>query len=128
VAAQPIEISAGGSAEAIVKVTIKSGYHTNANPPTFPYLRATELEVAPAEGVSAAPIVYPAATVKKFPFADKPLAVYEGETTLRTTLKADKSAKSGSRSLSAVLRIQACDDQVCYPPGKLALAIPVNIK
>ena len=127
VAAQPIEISAGGSAEAIVKVTIKSGYHTNANPPTFPYLRATELEVPPAEGVSAAPIVYPAATVKTFPFADKPLAVYEGETTLRTTLKADKSAKSGSRSLSAVLRIKLATIRF-VTAEKLALAIPVNIK
>jgi hypothetical protein len=127
-AAQPVELTAGGLAEALVRVTIKSGYHTNANPPTYPYLRATELEVTPADGVSAAPVSYPAATVKKFPFAEKPLAVYEGETVLKTTLKADKTAKPGRSSLSAVLRIQACDDQVCYPPGKLAVAIPVNIK
>ncbi len=128
VAAQPVEISAGGSAEAIVKVTIKGGYHTNANPPTFPYLKPTELQITTAEGVSAGPITYPAATVKKFPFAEKPLAVYEGEASLKTTLKADKTARPGKRSLSAILRIQACDDQVCYPPGKLEVAIPVNIK
>ena len=125
---QPVEISAGGSADAVVKVTIKSGYHTNANPPTFPYLKPTELVITPAGGISAAPVAYPAATVKKFPFADQPLAVYEGEVSLKTTLKADKSATPGQSSLSAILRIQACDDQVCYPPGKLAVAIPVNIK
>jgi DsbC/DsbD-like thiol-disulfide interchange protein len=128
VAASAVEISAGGSANATVNITIKSGYHTNANPPTYPYLKATELEVTPADGISAAPVTYPAATVKKFPFAEKPLAVYEGETSLKTTLKAAKSAKPGRTSLSAVLRIQACDDQVCYPPGKLAVSIPVNIK
>lgn len=128
VAAQPVEISAGGSAPALVNVRIKSGYHTNANPPTYPYLRATELEVSPADGISAAPVMYPAATVKKFPFAEKPLAVYEGEVALKTTLKVDKSAKPARTLLSAVLRIQACDEQVCYPPGKLAVTIPVNIK
>ncbi len=128
VAAQPVELSAGGSADAVVNVTIKNGYHTNANPPTFPYLKPTELIITATGGLSAAPVSYPAATVKQFPFAEKPLAVYEGEVALRATLKADKSAPRGQSSLSAVLRIQACDDQVCYPPGKLEVAIPVNIK
>ena len=128
VAAQPLEIPAGGSGEAIVSVTIKNGYHINANPPTYPYLKATDLEISPADGVSTGLVSYPRPLNKKFPFAEKPLAVYEGETGLKATLKADKGAKPGQRSISARLRIQACDDQVCYPPGKLELVIPVNIK
>jgi Disulphide bond corrector protein DsbC len=82
----------------------------------------------PADGVSAAPVRYPAGTLKQFPFAEKALAVYEGELDLKTTLKAEKSAPRGPRTLSAILRIQACDDQVCYPPGKLEVSVPVNIK
>ena len=126
-AAQRVEIPAGGSAEATVRVTIQSGYHVNANPPTYPYLKATALEISPAEGVSVAFVTYPKALNKKLAFAEKPLAVYEGETDLKATLKADKAAKKGERSIPARLRIQACDDQVCYPPGTLELAIPVNI-
>jgi hypothetical protein len=125
---QAVEILSGGSAEAVVRVAIQHGYHINANPPSFPYLKATELEISPADGVSPGVITYPKAITKKFPFAEGPLAVYEGETELKATLKADKSAKPGQRSISARLRIQACDEQVCYPPGALALAIPVNIK
>lgn len=128
VEAQPAEIPSGGSAEAVVRVTIQSGYHLNANPPTYPYLKATELEISPADGVSVGVVIYPGALSKKFAFAENPLAVYEGETELKATLKADKSAKPGQRSISARLRIQACDEQVCYPPGTLELAIPVNIK
>jgi len=128
VAAQPVEIPAGGSGEAIVNVTVQSGYHINANPPTYPYLKATELEISPAEGISVAFVTYPKALNKKFPFADKPLAVYEGETGLKATLKTDKAAKPGQQSISARLRIQACDDQVCYAPGTLQLDLPVNIK
>lgn len=125
---QAVEIPSGGSAEAVVRVAIQSGYHINANPPSFSYLKATQLEISPADGVSPGVITYPKAITKKFPFAEGPLAVYEGETDLKATLKADKSAKPGQRSISARLRIQACDEQVCYPPGALTLAIPVNIK
>jgi DsbC/DsbD-like thiol-disulfide interchange protein len=128
VAAQPVEVSVGGSAEAVVKVTIQSGYHVNANPPTFPYLKPTQLEISSAEGVSSGPVSYPPALNKKLAFADKPLAIYEGETELKTTLKAEKTAETGARSLSAKLRVQACDDQVCYQPGAIDFTIPVNIK
>ena len=127
-AAQRVEIPAGGSAEATVRLTIQSGYHVNANPPTFPYLKATALEISPADGVSVAFVTYPKAVNKKFAFAERPLAVYEGDTDLKATLKADKAAKKGERSIPARLRIQACDDQVCYPPGAIDFTIPVNIK
>jgi DsbC/DsbD-like thiol-disulfide interchange protein len=128
VVAQPVEISAGGSAEAAVRIRIQSGYHVNANPPTYPYLKATELEISPAAGVSVGVVTYPRALSKKFAFAEKPLRVYEGETELKATLNAENSAKPGQRSISARLRIQACDEQVCYAPGTLEVAISVNIK
>lgn len=127
-ATQPVEIPAGGSTEATVRVTVQSGYHINANPPTDPYLKATELEITPAQGLSVGAVSYPKPLEKKFPFAEKPLRIYEGQTEIKATLKADKSAKPGQQSISARLRIQACDDQVCYPPGKLELTIPVNVK
>lgn len=123
-----VVIPSGGSAEAVVRVTIQSGYHVNANPPTYPYLKATELEISPAEAISVGSVSYPKAVDKKFPFAEKPLAVYEGTTELKALLKATTSASPGQRSIFARLRIQACDDQVCYPPGTLELAIPVSIK
>jgi hypothetical protein len=128
VTVQPVELSADESSEAVVRLTIQNGYHVNANPPTFPYLKATTLEIPAAEGLTAATVTYPKAIEKQFAFADKPLAVYEGEVDLKATLSADKAAKSDRRSLPAHLRIQACDDQVCYPPGTVELTIPVNIK
>lgn len=126
--AQPVEISAGGSGEAVVRLTIQNGYHINANPPTYPYLIATVLDAPPANGVSIAKVSYPKALSRKFVFAEKPLAVYEGDAELRATIKADKSAQPGQQSLAAKLRIQACDEAVCYAPGTLDLVIPVSIK
>jgi DsbC/DsbD-like thiol-disulfide interchange protein len=127
-AAQPAEISAGGSAEAIVRLTIQNGYHVNANPPTYPYLIATTLELSPSDGVSVGSVIYPQALNRKFAFAEQALAVYEGEADLKVFLKADKTAKKGERSIPARLRIQACDEQVCYPPGAIEMSIPLNVK
>ena len=126
--AQPVEISAGGSGEAIVRLTIQNGYHINANPPTYPYLIATVLDATAANGVSIARVSYPKPLSRKFVFAEKPLAVYEGDTEVKATIKADKSAQPGQQSLAATLRIQACDETVCYAPGTLDLVIPVSIK
>lgn len=126
--AQPIEIKRNQSAEAIVEIKIDSGYHVNANPPTFPYLKATEIELVPTQGISVNFIVYPNPITKRFAFEEKPLAVYEGTTNIKVNLKADKTAQAGSQNLSGKLRVQACDDQVCYAPGFLAITIPLSIK
>ncbi|MFN2532189.1 MAG: protein-disulfide reductase DsbD domain-containing protein [Pyrinomonadaceae bacterium] len=121
-------IDGGGSADAIVRLVINKGYHLNANPPTYPYLKATELEITPAGGISVDFISYPNAIAKKFPFAENPLAVYEGDTTLEVRLKAATGTARGPQNLRAKLRVQACDDQVCYAPGTLDLVIPVNVQ
>jgi hypothetical protein len=125
---QTAEITAGESGEAVVRLVIQNGYHLNANPPTFPYLIATALEIKPSEGVTVGKVTYPPPVTGTFAFSEKPLAVYEGTTQLKAELKADKATPKGNRSLPAILRIQACDDQVCYPPGTIDLQIPVAIK
>ena len=125
---QEVVIAAGESGEVVVRLQITSGYHVNANPPTFSYLKATQLEITPADGISVEFITYPDALTKKFSFSEKPLAVYEGETTLKARIKADKTTKPGTHNLSAKLRVQACDDKVCYAPGAIDLVVPVNIK
>ncbi len=127
VTTQPAKLSVNGSGEAIVRITIQPGFHINANPPTYSYLKATELELPASEGLSVGFIKYAKPITKKFAFAEKPLDVYEGETELRVFLKAAKSSKPGNHSVAGKLRIQACDDQVCYPPGSLEVMIPVMI-
>ncbi len=124
----PIEIPVGGESETVVRLTIQTGYHLNANPPTYPYLIATELEIPSANGVSVGFITYPDPIKQKFEFAEEPLAVYEGETDLKVFLRVDKSATKGSLNIAGQLRVQACDDQVCYPPGTLSVTLPVTIK
>ena len=122
------KVDRGQSAEANVRLEIKNGYHLNANPPTFSYLIPAQLNVSPAAGITIDSVTYPNAVTKKFSFADQPLAVYEGEIDLKVRLSAAKSTPVGVHNLSAKLRVQACDDQVCYAPGTIDLTLPVNVK
>ena len=125
---QPVNIAPGESTEATIILTIQKGYHVNANPPTYPYLIPTALDVSPHDGLSIGQISYPAPINIKLAFAEKPLAVYEGQTAITATMKADDSVKPGERTIPAKLRIQACDNQVCFPPGSIDLTIPVTVK
>lgn len=125
----PTQISAGSSGEVNVQLVIQPGYHINANPPTYPYLRATKLTIGSTwGGVSAGPVSYPKALNRKFGFAEKPLDVYEGETDLKFSLNVDKSAAKGERSIPVMIDIQACDDAVCYAPAVMNLTIPLTVK
>ena len=126
----PLEtnITRGESGDAIVRLKIDHGYHVNANPPSFSYLIPTQLELTPADGITVESISYPSPLTRKFSFSEQALAVYEGEADVKVRLNAAKSATAGVRNLSAKLRVQACDDQICYAPGSIDLTLPVSIR
>lgn len=127
--AQGVELAAGGSsAEASVRLSIAPGYHITANPATLSYQIATQLNVEPSEGITAAKPVYPSSVMQKFAFEPQPFAVYEAEAVIKLPVSAEARAAKGSHALRARLRVQACDDQACYMPKTLNISIPVTVK
>lgn len=125
--AQEIALAAGGGAEAVVKIKIADGYHINGNPASK-FQIATSLSVEQGEGVTAGKTVYPPSVSKKFSFSEEPITVYEGEAIIKQPLRAESSAKKGSQTLKGKLKVQPCDDHVCYPPRTLEVSIPVSVK
>jgi len=125
--ADALTIKAGGTTDASVRLQIADGYHINANPASFSYLIATELQVAPAHGLNAGKPVYPASVSKKFQFAPQPLAVYEHEALIKLPVRAAADAPKGTASLPAQVRVQACDEEKCFPPTTVKTDIPVTI-
>ena len=116
------------SAEVPISISIEPGYHINANPATFDYLIATELTVDKLEGITFGKPVYPAAEKRKFQFAEEPLAVYEGNVQIKLPLQAAANAAKGTRSLTLRLRVQACDEEKCFPPDTLQATTAVDLK
>ena len=125
---EELTLNKGESGTAIVRLQIQNGYHVNANPPSFPYLIPTQLELGGAKNILAGKITYPDPLTRTFSFADAPLKVYEGEAVIKAEVNTRAAAESGKHNLSAKLRVQACDDNVCYPPGVIDLVVPVTVK
>lgn len=123
-----VELSAGGSAETSVRLSITNGYHVNANPATEKFLIPTVLNVKPDAGITVGNITYPKPLKKKFPFAEVPLDIYEGDAVIKLTVSAPRDSKPGEHTLRADIRVQPCDDQTCFPPATLATAIAVTIR
>ncbi|MDX6577252.1 MAG: hypothetical protein QOE96_3205 [Blastocatellia bacterium] len=128
VAAAPLSITPNSSAEAVVTLSISPGFHINANPATFSYLIATEVTPGKMAGITAGSPTYPAPVKKKFQFAEQPLAVYEGQIPIKLTLHADKNAASGPLSFPITVRVQACDEEKCYPPATVNSTISLIVK
>jgi DsbC/DsbD-like thiol-disulfide interchange protein len=126
--AENVEARAGETAEAAVRLAITNGYHVNANPATERFLIPTSLEVKPESGITVDRIVYPKPLTKKFPFAEVPLAVYEGDARITMTVHVPRDAATGQHALAARLRVQPCDDEKCYPPTTIETSIPVTIR
>lgn len=115
------------STPASLELVISPGFHVNANPATFPYLIATEVQPVKTEGVTVSDkLTYPPPKMEKFSFADQPLAVYEGKVTIPIPLTAAPGAK-GQRTIPFKIRVQACDDEKCYPPATVDAAVAINL-
>lgn len=110
--------STGNHDEIRVNVLIDKGFHVNANPASFDYLVPTSLSV---EGVPDLQIGYPAATLIRPLFAADGLMVYEGSVSLNGV--APKGTLVSRNPITAVLKVQACNDEVCLPPATLPLKI-----
>jgi hypothetical protein len=122
------EIAPGGSTEAKVLISISQGYHVNANPASFPNLIATAVEAEPGSGITFGKPVYPAGVMRTFSFEKRPLSVYEGAATIKLPLKAAGNAEKGARSIPLTIRVQACDNAVCYAPARLNLPLQLTVK
>jgi hypothetical protein len=125
--APPVQVAAGSSTEAAVLINIANGYHINANPASK-YQIATTLEIERAEGFSTGEAHYPPSLTKKFSFSEEPIAVYEGQATIKIQLTAATDARKGEHTLRAKVRVQPCDEQACYPPRNIEASLPVTVK
>ena len=136
VAADPAAVSLDdGEASFTVTLEIAEGYHINASRPDDPNLIGTTLELEGAEGFTLK-ADYPAARKKTYPFADKPLSVYEGDVEIPVTLhRSAKLDTAGGQAaagepdptrLRVMVQVQACTDTACLPPE--LIEVPVRVR
>jgi len=118
----------GSTFQAAVVLDIPGGLHVNANKPLGKYAVPTRVTVDPPRGLKVTPVVYPRGKVMSFPFApNEKLAVYEGLTALRFNVTVPPNYELGVARIRVVVNYQSCTDEVCYPPRKAELNLPIAI-
>ncbi len=117
-----INLKEGGKATITLKV--HKQFHVNAHEPGVDGLVGVTVDLHGITGITAT-VQYPKAEKKKFAFADQPIAVYEGESTIEVVLK-----KTGELGITGqprlVLGYQACKDDACLAPANITL--PISLK
>ena len=106
----------GRIGQAAIVIDIPSGYHINSSRPLESFLIPTSLKVEAPSGVRVGAVMYPRAVLRKFKFSQKQLSVYENKVILRFNVTVPANYSGGSIDLTAHLRLQSCNDEVCFPP------------
>ena len=102
--------------QAAIVIDIPSGYHINSNRPLESYLIATQLKVDAPGSVRVGPISYPRPSLRNFKFSKQKLSVYEGQARVRFSVTVPANFADNSLSLKAHVKLQSCNDEVCFPP------------
>ncbi len=125
--AQSVSLAAGSKAEARLTVTVKKGYHVQANPASEPYLIPLQLEMESDARLRALKPVYPPGKPYRLEGTESDLSTYDGTFEIRLPLEAPAGAAAGEVTLSGTLRYQACDDHICLRPASISVSLPVKL-
>jgi hypothetical protein len=120
----------GVSTRASVVLSIPGGLHANSNRPGADNLIATRVTVT-SPGVKLSAVSYPRGKNKKFPFqeeTDKPLNVYEGRAVFGFNVTVPATYKGNTVKVRAVVRYQACNDEVCFAPKNQEVTLTAAVK
>ncbi|MFQ5659061.1 MAG: thioredoxin domain-containing protein [Gammaproteobacteria bacterium] len=109
-----------------VTLTIKRGWHVNANRPLDKKLIATTVGLDEANSAwTMEDIEYPPALIKQLGFSQDRMALYESSVPIRAQLQKTGAENAGGLSILPVkLKLQACNDKFCLPPEALTLHVP----
>jgi DsbC/DsbD-like thiol-disulfide interchange protein len=117
----------GRIVQAAIVIDIPSGYHINSSRPLESFLIPTSLKVDAPGGIRVGAVMYPRAALRKFKFSQKQLSVYENKVILRFSVTVPANYSGGSIDLKAHLRLQSCNDEVCFPPRNFDQEMRIDV-
>ena len=116
----------GGSATVIVTVLVDQGWHVNSHTPLDEFLIPTDVRLDLPPGWRAEPPVFPAHRLVSLSFSETPVAVLEGEFTVRVRVHAAADGPPVTE-LAGVVEAQACDDRQCMAPEEVRFTVTGSV-
>jgi len=124
---EDIAIVKGANVKGIIILNIPQELHVNSNKPNSEYAIPTSVRIT-APGLNLGEIEYPEGKNKKFQFSDAELNVYEGEVSFPFSVTVPRNFRGSTLTVKAVVRYQACTDEVCYPPKNKEVVITAAVR
>jgi|KBSSwiStaDraftv2_1062776.scaffolds.fasta_scaffold296703_2 DsbC/DsbD-like thiol-disulfide interchange protein len=120
-------IARGASAKGSVVLSIPGGLHVNSSRPNSQYAIATNVRVS-GQGVKTSAIRYPSGRNRKFSFSENEINVYEGRTVFPFSVTVPANYSGDSIKVRAVVKYQACTEEVCYPPKTKEVTLSAKVR
>lgn len=120
-------VSRGSTAKGSVVLSIPGGLHVNSSRPNSEYAIPTSVRIS-GQGVRAGKVSYPRGRNRKFQFSESTINVYEGRVSIPFTVNVPANFRGNTVRVRAVVRYQACTDEVCYPPKNKDLTITASVR
>jgi len=117
----------GRVARASIVIDIPDGLHVNSNRPSSQYSIATSVKVS-GSGVKVGPVRYPRGHNRKFQFSEQPINVYEGRVSFPFSVTVPANFKGNTVKVRALVRYQACTNEVCYPPKNKEVTLSARVR
>ena len=121
-------VGKGTAARGTIVLSIPGNLHVNSSKPNSEYLIPTSIRVTGGSGARVGRVTYPRGVNRKFQFSQTPLNVYEGTVRFPFTVTVPANFKGNTISVRAVVRYQACTDEVCYPPKSREITLTARVR
>ena len=120
-------VKRGGSTRGTIVISIPGGLHVNSSRPNSEFAIPTVVRVS-AVGAKVGGVSYPRGRNRKFGFSEDTLNVYEGRTAFNFNLTVPANFKGNVVRVRAVVRYQACTDEVCYAPKSKTITFTARVQ
>ncbi len=120
-------VTKGKAARGSVVLRIPGGLHVNSSRPGNRYQIPTSVRLS-ATGARVSGPAYPRGVNRKFQFSDTVINVYEGTVRVPFTVTVPAGFRGNTVSVRAVVRYQACTDEVCYAPRSTEITMTARVR
>ena len=120
----------GSTFQGAIVLDIPGGLHVNSNRPLGKYAVPTKVSIDAPRGLRVSSVSYPRGAVRTFRFGGaeaERLSVYERTAVIRFTVTVPAGQELGVARIRANVQFQSCSDEVCFPPARRELTLPIAI-
>ncbi|MCA1590096.1 MAG: protein-disulfide reductase DsbD N-terminal domain-containing protein [Acidobacteria bacterium] len=118
----------GGQTRGRIVLDIPGRLHVNSNRPASEYAIPTVVRLTSAGGARVSGAVYPRGRNRKFQFSENLINVYEGRVAFPFTLHVPANFRGETVRVRAIVRYQACTEEVCYPPKNGEITLTARVR